>query len=152
MGILRKIRLSISAEARLLAELAELTGHNQELAERLERHAKLCAYEQMRPHIETLARGERTHLKQLHAILSEHRVWSRLPENPVHEGSNNWERLSLDLELLMRLAHRLLRLSNRWEGINEAVSQRLLALSEEDAVAGTSLRSLVMKLDPQALD
>src|SRR5258708_19547522 len=44
MGILHRITTALSPEERLLSALADITGRHHELADRLARHAGLCAY------------------------------------------------------------------------------------------------------------
>jgi hypothetical protein len=152
MGILQKIRWSISAEARLLNALAELAGKNQGLVERLQRHAQRCKYEQMSPVLTDLAAKERTHVKALGAILSEHRMWAKLPETPTHEGLNDWERLSGDLEVLAEIGLSIGKLAVWWEGSNAAITERLREISAEDSENTRALRKLALKADPHALD
>jgi hypothetical protein len=43
-------------------------------------------------------------LKVLKPILADHSVWAKLPEPALHDGSNNWTRLSADLAELAGLA------------------------------------------------
>jgi hypothetical protein len=152
VGILDKIRTSISAEARLLATLATVAGDSQGLMERLRRHAARCRYAQMKPVLEEIADKEHQHHRSLGAILAEHRVWAKLPNRPVHEGSNDWERLSADLGLLSEIGMTLGKLASRWERTNAAVTDQLRTIAEEDAELGSTLRKLVLKCDPQALD
>jgi len=152
MGILQRIRSSISAEARLLNALAELAGKNQGLVERLQRHAQRCKYEQMSPVLTDLAGKERAHVKALGAILSEHRVWPKLPEAPTHEGLNDWERLSGDLEVLAEIGLSMGQLAAWWEGSNAVITERLREISAEDSENTRTLRKLALKADPHALD
>ena len=152
MGILQRIRSLISTEARLLDDLAALAGKNQGLVDRLHRHAQRCKYEQMAPVLTELASKEQAHVKALSTILSEHRTWAKLPEAPTHEGLNDWERLSGDLELLSEIGLSMGQLAVFWEGLNTVITERLREISAEDSENSRTLRILALKADPHALD
>ena len=152
MGFFQKWRSPESSEAGLLEELAVLAGRNQGLVERMRKHAAILPAQNIRAGVVALAEKEARHVKLLNAILSDHNVWAKLPELPLHDGSNNWARLSGDLLLLASLAADLRLASVKWEPINEALSIQLRALANEDDGHESELRKLAMKCDAMALD
>ena len=79
MELLDRITQSITAKGRLLSQLASLTGRLQGLVDRLERHAESCAYPQMKLKIEDVTAATKIHAKILNGILSDNRVWAKLP-------------------------------------------------------------------------
>jgi hypothetical protein len=101
---------------RLFAQLASLTGRIQGLLDRLNRHAEASIYAYMKAKIEEVAAVTKAHVKMLNSILRENRGWARLPEAPVHQGTNNWERVSGDLILLTRLNLELNQQAVKWQG------------------------------------
>ncbi len=90
----------------------------------------------------------------MRGILSERHLWPRPPEEVPHEGSNNWERLSNDLEILLLLARKLHQHAMRWEGEARLrfLGDTLMKIANEASDNEYELRRLVAKLDPQALD
>src|SRR6202048_5541822 len=78
MGILHRITTALSPEDRWLSELADITGRHHELADRLARHAGLCAYPNIAAGLVALAAREDEHARALDAILSARHVWSKL--------------------------------------------------------------------------
>src|SRR6202158_1983741 len=70
MGILHRITTALSPEERLLRELADITGRHHELADRLARHAGLCAYPNIAAGLVALAAREDEHARALDAIPS----------------------------------------------------------------------------------
>lgn len=152
MGIFSRLRSSLSPRERLMHELTEIAGLTEALAERLGRHAQMCAYPNIRAGLEHLAAAEGAHLKTFKDILAESALWPRPPEPVAHEGSNNWERLSGDLALLNALAHRLNRHAIDWEPDDAAMSKRLLDIYGEDRENAYALRDLALRCDPQAID
>jgi len=90
----------------------------------------------------------------MRAILSDRGLWPRPPEEASHEGANNWERLSNDLEILLQFARELHRHAMRWEGEGEnaKLGETLMKIADEASEDEFELRLLVAKLDPQALD
>ena len=96
MGFFQRLFSPASARVELLEELAVLAGHNQGLVERLKRHAALAGVS-IKSGVEALAEAEAAHVKMLNSILADHNVWAKLPEPALHDGSNNWARLSGDL-------------------------------------------------------
>lgn len=152
MGFFQRLRSSVSTEADLLEELAVLAGKNQSLVERMRKHADICPYPNIKAGVAALAEKEARHVKAMNAILSDHNVWAKLPELPLHDGSNNWARLSGDLELLGSLAAGFRLASVKWESVNEAISNQLRELANEDDEHESELRKLAMKCDAMALD
>lgn len=152
MGILARIRSTLSPRARLLDHLAVTAGRFETLATNLKRHPAMCSYANIRAGLERLAEAEAAQALVLREILLERGTWPRLPETPVHDGSNNWERLSGDLALAVALHRELNMEIAEWEGIEPAVAERLreFAAEEDDNIA--ALRDLTLRCDPQALD
>jgi hypothetical protein len=151
MGILHRITTALSPEERLLSELADITGRHHELADRLARHAGLCAYPNIAAGLVALAAREAEHARALDAILSGRHVWSKLPRPMDGEGSNNWARIGADLALLLDLSREMNQQALRWEGI-DPFAARLRAIASEDNNNLGELRELALKCDPQALD
>jgi hypothetical protein len=141
-----------SSEAGLLEELAVLVGKNQGLVERMRKHAAILPAQNIKAGVAALAEKEARHVKLLNAILSDHNVWAKLPELPLHDGSNNWARLSGDLLLLASLAADLRLASVKWESVDEAISNKFRELANEDVGNESELRKLAMKCDAMALD
>jgi hypothetical protein len=152
MGFFQRLRSSASTKTSLLEELAILTGNNQGLVERMRRHAAICPYQNIKAGVVTLADKEARHVKSLNAILSDHNVWAKSPQLPLHDGSNNWARLSGDLELLGSLAADLRLASVKWESVDEKTSNQLRQIANEDDEHESDLRKLAMKCDAMALD
>ncbi len=88
----------------------------------------------------------------LHSILADHNVWAKLPEAALHDGSNNWARLSGDLAVLAELASDLRTNAIKWESVDEDIVGKLRQLSIEDDDHESELRKLAMKCDALALD
>jgi hypothetical protein len=151
MGFFQRLFSPASARAELLEELAAIAGRNQGLIERLKRHAPLTS-SNIRTGVEALAEKEAGHVKVLHSILADNNVWSKLPEAALHDGSNNWARLSGDLEVLGELAAELRLNAMRWESVDDGVAATLLELAIEDEVRESELRKLAMMCDAMALD
>jgi hypothetical protein len=151
MGFFQKLFSPASAQAELLEELAAIAGRNQGLVDRLKRHAALAALN-IKTGVEALAEKEAAHIKVLHSILADHNVWSKLPEPALHDGSNNWARLSGDLEVLAALAADLRIAARKWESVDERVAAALTQLSIEDDDRESELRKLALKCDALALD
>ncbi len=124
MGIFQKLFTPVSARAEMLEELAAIAGHNQGLVDRLKRHAPQTGAS-IRPGVEVLAEKEAAHVKVLHSILADHNVWAKLPEPALHDGSNNWARLSGDLAVLAGLASDLRLNAMKWESVDEEIVAKL---------------------------
>jgi hypothetical protein len=152
MGFLDFFRESPSPRDALLAELADIAGRKESLIERLERHAAMCSYSNIKAGLEQLAAREAAHLKALKATLTDHGMWPRPPEPPAHDGSSNWERLRGDLELASELSKMINRQSVMWEATDPAMAKRFAAMYAEDYDNTSFLRDLTLKCDPQAFD
>ena len=151
MGFFQRLFSPASARTELLEELAVLAGRNQGLVDRLKRHAALTS-SNIKAGVEALAEKEAGHVKVLNSILANHNVWSKLPEPALHDGSNNWARLSGDLEVLGTLAADLRLSAMKWESVDEGVADTLLELAIEDDDRESELRKLALKCDALALD
>jgi len=152
MELFEKISQSLTQRGRLLGQLATVTGRMQGLAERLVRHAELCVYPQNKARIEEVAAAIKTHLKILNTILSENRVWARLPQMPAHQGSNIWERISADQILLSRLYLDLNQQAVRWQAVDADVAERLWSVVNEQIALIDVLQEIAARSDPQAID
>jgi hypothetical protein len=151
MGLLDRLRSAISGP-RLIDELAILAGQSEALVNRLRRHGERAMYPTIAQGVHGIAEKEAAHEKILRAVLAERGLWLRPPEEVPHEGSNNWERLSGDLEILLLFAQELHRHAMRWEGENPELGETLKKIADEASENEFELRRLVAKLDPQALD
>ena len=151
MGFFQKLFSPVPARTELLEELAVLAGRNQGLVDRLKRHATLASAN-IKARIEALAEKEAGHVKVLNSILADNNVWSKLPEPALHDGSNNWARLSGDLEVLGELAADLRTNAMKWESVDEGVANTLLELAVEDDDRESELRQLALLCDALALD
>jgi hypothetical protein len=151
MGFFQKLFSPASADAELLEELAGIAGRNQSLVERLKRHAALASLN-IKTGVEALAEKEAAHIRVLHSILADRNVWSKLPEPALHDGSNNWARLSGDLEVLATLAADLRIAARKWESVDERIAAALTQLAVEDDDRESELRKLALKCDALALD
>ncbi|MGA6973468.1 MAG: hypothetical protein WBY93_17710 [Candidatus Binatus sp.] len=151
MGFFQRLFSPDSARAELLEELAAIAGRNQGLVDRLKRHAPLTGVS-IKSGVEALAEAEAAHVKVLHSILADHNVWAKLPEAALHDGSNNWARLSGDLAVLAELASDLRTNAIKWEAVDEDIVGKLRQLSIEDDDHESELRKLAMKCDALALD
>jgi len=151
MGIFQKLFAPVSARTELLEELAAIAGHNQGLVDRLKRHAPLTGAS-IKPGVEALAEKEAAHVKVLNSILADHNIWAKLPEAALHDGSNNWARLSGDLAVLAALASDLRLNAIKWESVDEGIVDKLRQLAMEDDDHESELRKLAMKCDALALD
>ena len=151
MGFFQKLFSPASARAELLEQLAVIAGHNQSLVDRLRRHAALSGVS-IKPGVEALAEKEAAHVKLLNSILADHNVWAKLPEPALHDGSNNWARLSGDLAVLAALASDLRLNAMKWESVDEEIVAKLRQLAAEDDNHESELRKLAMMCDAMALD
>lgn len=153
MGLFDRLRSAISGP-RLIDELAMLAGQCEALAHRLRRHAERVSYPPIAQGVREIADKEAAHDRTMRAILSDRGLWPRPPMEASHEGSNNWERLSNDLEILLQFARELHRHAMLWEGEGEdaKLGETLMKIADEASEDEFELRLLVAKLDPQALD
>jgi len=152
MELLDRIAQSMTARGRLLKELAAMTGRMQGLVDRLDRHAKACVYPQMKTKIEEVVAGAGAHTKVLNTILTENRVWAKLPEHAVHEGINNWERISGDLVTLGRLNVELNQHAVKWMAVDADISERIRTVINEQVPLIDALQEVAARSDPQAID
>ncbi len=143
---------AIPPEERLLAELANIAGRHQELADRLAHHAGLCIYPNIAGGLKALAAREAEHARTLDALLSGRHVCSKLPRPTGAEGSSNWQRVSEDLALMLELAREMNEQALHWEGIDPPFAARLHTIALEDSRNIGEVRKLALKCDPQALD
>ena len=151
MGFFQRLFSPVSARAELLEELAAIAGRNQGLVDRLKRHAPLTS-SNIKTGVEALAEKEAGHVKVLNSILADNNVWAKLPEAALHDGSNNWARLSGDLEVLGELAAELRLNAMRWGSVDDGVAATLLEQAIEDEARESELRKLAMMCDAMALD
>ena len=152
MELLDRITQSITAKGRLLGQLSTLAGRMQGLADRIGRHAERCAYPQMKLKIEDVFTAVKIHVKVLNGILSDNRVWSKLPERAIHEGINTWERISGDLIALGRINVDLNQLSVRWMSVDADIAERLRTIVSEQIPLIDALQEVAARSDPQAID
>jgi hypothetical protein len=152
MGILARLRSSLSPHARLLDHLAISAGRFEMLATNLKHHAATCALVNIRAGLEQLAEAEAAQALVLREILLERDTWPRLPETPVHDGSSNWERLAADLALQVALHRELNMEIAEWDGVEPKVADRLREFAAEEDNNIAALRDLTLRCDPQALD
>jgi hypothetical protein len=152
MEILQKIAQSFAPRGRLLADLAGIAGRLQGVFERLDRHAEACVYSQMKEKIEAVAAATGIHVKELNSVLSDNRLWSRLPDVPVRDGSNTWERISGDFIALSRINMELNQQAVRWQGLDAGLADRLWKVIREQIPLIDTLQEVVARSDPQALD
>src|SRR5271166_1225416 len=132
MELLDRLRSAIEGP-RLTDELAILAGQSEELVNRLHRHAERVTYPGIAQGVRDIAKREASHQKIMRAALSERGLWPRPATEPPHEGSNNWERLSIDLEILLLFARNLHRHAMRWEGDgrDRALGETLMKVADE---------------------
>ena len=152
MGILQKIWTRSSADEELISELAEIAGRHQQLAEQLARHAQSCKYPNIASGLTSLAERASDHARALSAMLRERKAWSRLPEPSEAEGSSNWERMHVDLALLLDLTRAMNRQALRWERVDADFASLLRTIAMRDDRDLGQVRDLALKCDPQALD
>ncbi len=143
---------TVPPEERLLAELADIAGRHQELADRLAHHAELCAYTNIASGLVALAARQAEHARTLDALLRKRHAWSKLPHPMGAEGSSNWARVSGDLALMLELSREVNQQALHWEEIDPAFAARLRTIALEDDRSLGELRELALKCDPQALD
>ncbi len=152
MGLFDWLRPSAAGDADNDTELAELTGRIEALVDRLHRHAAMCRYPQMRSAVEQLAEHQAEHLKSLKSILADRNTWARPPAGVASEGSNDWGRLSNDLNELATLGDDLHRTAIKFEAFDEPTAKVLLTMAAQDTDYESKLRQIALKCDPQAID
>jgi hypothetical protein len=152
MGILERIRSSLSSRTRLLEQLARIAGQVETLAARLKAHAEMCSYPTLKTGLERLAMTQAAYADILRELLLDRGAWPTLPQTSVREGSNNWERLNADLALQVRLFRDLNLQIVEWEVVEPQLAARLREFAAEQDKTLADLRDLALKCDPQALD
>ena len=152
MGILDRLKAAFAEGPRLTDELALLGGRSEALVARMRRHAEMCGYPAIAQGVRQIAEKEAAHEKAIRAILADRGMWPRPPETAAHEGVNNWERLSGDLEILLAFAQDLHRHAIRWEGEDPKLAEQLFAIAREAGDDEMELRRLAVLCDPQAVD
>jgi hypothetical protein len=152
MGIIQRIRSSLSSRTRLLEQLARIAGQVETLAARLRAHAEVCSYPTIKIGLEQLAVTQAAQANILRELLLDRGAWPALPQTPVHEGSSNWERLNGDLTLHIRLFRHLNLQLAEWEVVDPELALRLREFAAEGDETLADLRDLALKCDPQALD
>jgi hypothetical protein len=152
MGLFDRFRSAGSGETHAREELAELAGRVEALEDRLRRHAAMCRYPQMQSEAEKLADHQAQHLKTLKAVLAKRSGWPRPPAPVAHEGSNDWGRLSGDLNVIATLGDDMHRTAIKFEPLDEAIATTMRKIAEEDSEYEARLRKIALKCDPQALD
>ncbi|HKV55461.1 MAG TPA: hypothetical protein VJN94_12560 [Candidatus Binataceae bacterium] len=152
MGIVERIRSSLSPRIRLLRQFAETAGRAETLAANLARHAELCIFPTLKAGLEQLTAAEATQANAMRELLFENGSWPQTPKPSAHDGSNNWERLRSDLDLQVEILRALHFQLAEWASIDAAVADRLRQFAEEEDRNIWQLRDLTLKCDPQALD
>jgi hypothetical protein len=152
MGIVDKIRVSLSPRLRLLRQFAETAGHAETLAGNLARHTGMCTYPTLKAGLERLTAAEKAQAQAMRELLLENGSRPRPPERPIHDGSNNWERLRNDLALQVHILRALHFQLAEWESIDQPIAERLRHFAAEQERNIAHLRDLTLKCDPQALD
>jgi hypothetical protein len=152
MSFVEKIRLMLSPRSRLLSRLAETVADTELLAANLTRHAEMCDYPTLKAGLEELAAAETMQANMMRQLLLQQGVWPKSASQPAHEGSSNWERLSNDLGLQIKILRALHSQFSEWSAIDSAIGERLRQSATEEDRHIEQLRDLTLKCDPQALD
>lgn len=152
MGLVAKIRSSLSPRTRLLDDLAVIAGRCESLAANLKRHAAMCDAPNIKVGLAELADAEAAHGKALSEILHEHRRRSSTPPAPGREGSSNWERTNADLGVQSELLRDLTAQLARWQGIEPVLAARLRELAAVESQSLAKLRDLALRCDAYAID
>ena len=152
MGLVAKIRSSLSPRTRLLDELAVIAGRCESLAASLTRHAAICDLPNIKVGLAELADAEAAHANALREILREHHRWPSMPHAPGRDGSGNWERANADLYLQSELLRDLTAQLARWQGIEPALAARLRELAAVESQSLAKLRDLALRCDAYAID
>ncbi len=152
MGIVQTIRLLLSPRSRLLNRLAETAAGAETLAANLTRHTEMCSYPTLRAGLEELAAAETAQANAMRELLLQNRVWPKLSDRPLHEGSSNWQRLRNDLALQVEILRALQSQLPEWTGIDPQIAAQLREFAEQEDRHIGQLRDLTLKCDPQALD
>ncbi|HZP45021.1 MAG TPA: hypothetical protein VFB15_05175 [Candidatus Binataceae bacterium] len=150
-AVTRALR-SISPQARRLRRLAAIAGAAEAQAAILRRHAAITRLPGFRQALESLAAAESADAKALRELLLTHRLWPIPPAPAVTEGSNNWQRISLDLQAEIEMARALGRAIAEWEGRDRQLAAELRTIAAHKEEIAGHLRDLALRCDPQALD
>jgi hypothetical protein len=152
MRMIEKIRQWLSPRSRLLNRLAETAGEAEALAGNLTRHTELCTYPTLRAGLQALAAAETAQANTMRELVLHNGIWPKVPLLPPHQGANNWERLSNDLALQVKILRALRSQQSEWSAIDPLIAAQLdKCATAEDRHIG-QLRDLTLKCDPQALD
>jgi bacterioferritin (cytochrome b1) len=152
MSIADRIRLLLSRRKRLLNRLAETAADAETLAANLTRHTELCSYPTLRAGLERLAAVETAQANAMRELLLQNGGWPKLSSTLPHQGSSNWERLSNDLALQVKILRGLNSQLSEWSSIDPQIAERLRVSATEEDRHIAQLRDLTLKCDPQALD
>jgi hypothetical protein len=152
MTIGEKLRWLLSPRMRLLQLLAETAGDAELLAAKLSRHAKLCTYPNIRAGLDEIAAGESAQAAVIRQLLLDRGVSPKLPVNPSHDGSSNWERLQRDLALQVKILRSLRSQVPQWTALEPQIADSLSQVATEEESRIGRLRDLTLRCDPQALD
>jgi hypothetical protein len=150
--MVEKIRQWLSPRSRLLNQLAKTAGEAEVLAGNLTRHMELCTYPTLRAGLQALAAAETAQAKTMRELILRYGMWPKVPLLPPHQGASNWERLSNDLALQVKILRALRSQLSEWSTIDPLIAAQLdECATVEDRHIG-QLRDLTLKCDPQALD
>ena len=142
----------LSPRKRLLKSLAEIAGNAELLAANLTRHTEMCSYPTLRVSLEELAAAEAAQANAVRELLLHNGVWPKLPNQPPHEGSSNWERLRNDLAIQVKILRALHAQIAEWTPVDAQIAERLRETAKNAGRHIDQLRDLTLKCDPQALD
>ena len=150
--MVEKIRQWLSPKSRLLNRLAETAAEAEALAGNLTRHTELCTYPTLRAGLQALAAAETAQANTMRQLVLRNGVSPKVPLLPPHQGASNWERLSNDLALQVKIVRALRSQVSEWSAIDPLIAAQLdECATAEDRHIG-QLRDLTLKCDPQALD
>jgi hypothetical protein len=152
MKITETIRILLSPRKRLLNRLAVTAADAELLAANLTRHTEMCSYPTLRAGLEELAAAEATQANALRELLLQNGVWPKLPRQPPHEGSSNWERLRNDLAIQIKILRGLQAQFPEWTPVDSRIAEQLRQTAKNEDRYIDQLRDLTLKCDPQALD
>jgi hypothetical protein len=154
MGILDRLKSAFGEQEQpdLVEELVAISGRYEALAARLKRHASMCKYPGIAAGVAAIGEKEAAHERELRKLVMNRGRWPLPPSNLPHEGSSNWERFSLDLEMLLALSQDLNRLGIEWGTEDSQMGDLLGRIAREAGDNEIELRRLAAKCDPQAID
>jgi hypothetical protein len=140
------------ARKRLLNKLAETAADAELLAANLTRHKEMCTYPTLRAGLRELAAAETAQANAMRELLFHNGVSPKLPGQPPHEGSCNWERLRNDLAIQVKILRALHAQLPQWTGVDSQICEQLREIANNEDRYIDKLRDLTLKCDPQALD